>query len=105
MDEKQLQAPHITWVGSHICQTTLNTIIKQSKKSSSSPLPFYITGADMSAWWLSRRLSRYGCRRQGGISEETQNGSCEKILTPTKWKLLWVKLERKPLPSQTPTLK
>ncbi|MDY9831282.1 IS4 family transposase [Escherichia coli] len=28
--------------------------------------------------------------RQGGISEETQNDSCEKILTPTEWKLLWV---------------
>lgn len=43
--------------------------------------------------------------RQGGISEETQNDSCEKILTPTEWKLLWVKLEGKPLPSQMPTLK
>ncbi|EDH0454456.1 IS4 family transposase, partial [Salmonella enterica subsp. enterica serovar Kentucky] len=43
--------------------------------------------------------------RQGGISEETQNDSCEKILTPTEWKLLWVKLEGKPLPSQAPTLK
>lgn len=43
--------------------------------------------------------------RQGGISEETQNDSCEKILLPTEWKLLWVKLEGKPLPSQTPTLK
>ena len=43
--------------------------------------------------------------RQGGISEETQNDSCEKILAPTEWKLLWVKLEGKPLPSQTPTLK
>lgn len=28
--------------------------------------------------------------RQGGISEETQNDSCKKILTPTEWKLLWV---------------
>ncbi|MCV5933884.1 hypothetical protein OFO87_27490, partial [Escherichia coli] len=28
-----------------------------------------------------------------------------KILTPTEWKLLWVKLEGKQLPSQTPTLK
>ena len=28
--------------------------------------------------------------RQGGVSEETQNDSCEKILTPTEWKLLWV---------------
>ena len=43
--------------------------------------------------------------RQGGISEETQNDSCEKILTPTEWELLWVKLEGKPLPSQMPTLK
>ncbi len=43
--------------------------------------------------------------RQGGISEETQNDSCEKILTPTEWKLLWVKLEGKQLPAQTPTLK
>lgn len=42
---------------------------------------------------------------QEGISEETQNDSCKKILTPTEWKLLWVKLEGKPLPSQTPTLK
>ncbi|MCH0696414.1 hypothetical protein KVP97_22955, partial [Escherichia coli] len=41
--------------------------------------------------------------RQGGISEETQNDSCEKILTPTEWKLLWVKLEGKPLPAQAPT--
>ncbi|KAA9877409.1 hypothetical protein F7F61_27840, partial [Escherichia coli] len=30
---------------------------------------------------------------------------CEKILTPTEWKLLWVKLEGKQLPAQTPTLK
>ncbi|KHI87286.1 transposase, partial [Escherichia coli] len=29
----------------------------------------------------------------------------EKILTPTEWKLLWVKLEGKPLPAQAPTLK
>jgi len=43
--------------------------------------------------------------RQGGISEETQNDSCEKILAPTEWKLLWVKLEGKQLPAQTPTLK
>ncbi len=43
--------------------------------------------------------------RQGGVSEETQNDSCEKILTPTEWKLLWVKLEGKPLPVQAPTLK
>ncbi|EPD2179266.1 IS4 family transposase [Escherichia coli] len=43
--------------------------------------------------------------RQGSISEETQNDSCEKILTPTEWKLLWVKLEGKQLPAQTPTLK
>ena len=28
--------------------------------------------------------------RQGGVSEETQNDSYEKILTPTEWKLLWV---------------
>lgn len=26
--------------------------------------------------------------RQEGISEETQNDSCKKILTPTEWKLL-----------------
>ncbi|EGZ3101672.1 hypothetical protein ACS64_004227, partial [Escherichia coli] len=31
--------------------------------------------------------------------------NCEKILTPTEWKLLWVKLEGKQLPAQTPTLK
>lgn len=27
------------------------------------------------------------------------------MLTPTEWKLLWVKLEGKPLPAQVPTLK
>lgn len=43
--------------------------------------------------------------RQGGISEETQNDSCEKILTPREWKLLRVKLEGKPLPAQVPPLK
>lgn len=43
------------------------------------------------------------CLRQGGVSEETQ--SYEKILTPTEWKLLWVKLEGKPLPAQAPPLK
>ncbi len=43
--------------------------------------------------------------RQGGVSEETQNDSYEKILTPTEWKLLWVKLEGKPLPAQALTLK
>lgn len=43
--------------------------------------------------------------RQGGISEETQNVCCEKILAPTEWKLLWVKLEGNPLPSPAPTLK
>lgn len=41
---------------------------------------------------------------QGGVSEETQNDSCEKILTPTEWKLLWVKMEGKPLPAQAPLL-
>ncbi len=43
--------------------------------------------------------------RQGGVSEETHNDSYEKILTPTEWKLLWVKLEGKPLPAQALTLK
>ncbi|GCR40992.1 transposase [Escherichia coli] len=43
--------------------------------------------------------------RQGGVSEETQNDSYEKILTPTEWKPLWVKLEGKPLPAQAPPLK
>lgn len=43
--------------------------------------------------------------RQGGVSEETQNDSYEKILTPTEWKLLWVKLEGKPLLAQAPPLK
>lgn len=43
--------------------------------------------------------------RQGGVSEETQNDSYEKILTPTEWKLQWVKLEGKPLPAQAPPLK
>ena len=43
--------------------------------------------------------------RQGGVSEETQNDSYEKILTLTEWKQLWVKLEGKPLPAQAPPLK
>lgn len=43
--------------------------------------------------------------RKGGFSEETQNDSYKKILTPTEWKLLWVKLEGKPLPAQAPPLK
>ena len=43
--------------------------------------------------------------RQGGVSEETQNDSYEKTLTPTEWKLLWVNLEGKPLPAQAPPLK
>ncbi|EER0880794.1 IS4 family transposase, partial [Escherichia coli] len=43
--------------------------------------------------------------RQGGVSEETQNDSCEKKLTPTEWEQLWVKLEGKPLPAQAPPLK
>lgn len=43
--------------------------------------------------------------QQEGVSEETQNDSCEKILTPTERKLLWVKLEGKPLPAQAQPLK
>ncbi len=31
--------------------------------------------------------------RQGGVSEETQNESCESMLSPVEWKLLWVKQE------------
>lgn len=43
--------------------------------------------------------------RQGGVSEETQNESCESVLSPVEWKLLWVKQERKALPGSPPTLK
>ncbi len=43
--------------------------------------------------------------RQGGVSEEIQNDSCEKILTPIEWKQLWVNLEGEPLPAQAPILK
>lgn len=43
--------------------------------------------------------------RQGGVSEETQNESCESVLSPVEWKLLWVKQEGKALPERPPTLK
>ncbi|HBE9181924.1 TPA: IS4 family transposase [Serratia fonticola] len=43
--------------------------------------------------------------RQGGLSEETLNESCERVLSPLEWKLLWVKQERKPLPKKPPSLK
>ncbi len=32
---------------------------------------------------------------QRGLSEETLNGSCEQVLSPVEWKLLWVKQEGK----------
>jgi len=43
--------------------------------------------------------------RQGGLSEETLNESCEKVLSPIEWKLLWVKQEGKALPKKAPSLK
>lgn len=43
--------------------------------------------------------------RQGGVSEETQNESCESVLSPVEWKLLWVKQEGKAPPESPPTLK
>jgi len=43
--------------------------------------------------------------RQGGVSEETQNESCESVLSPVEWKLLWMKQEGKALPESPPTLK
>lgn len=35
--------------------------------------------------------------RQGGRSEDTLNESCEQVLSPVEWKLLWVKQEGKGL--------
>lgn len=43
--------------------------------------------------------------QQGGVSEVTQNESCESLLSPVEWKLLWVKQERKALPESPPPLK
>ncbi|MBC3379568.1 IS4 family transposase [Serratia fonticola] len=43
--------------------------------------------------------------RQGGLSEETGNESCERILSPLEWKLLWVKQEGKALPKKAPNVK
>lgn len=43
--------------------------------------------------------------RQGGLSEETLNESCEQVLSPIEWKLLWVKQEGKTLPKKAPNLK
>lgn len=43
--------------------------------------------------------------RQGGLSEETLNESCERVLSPVEWKLLWVKQEGKTLPKMPPSLK
>ena len=43
--------------------------------------------------------------RQGGLSEETLSRSCEEVLSPMEWKLLWVKQEGKALPKQAPDLK
>ena len=34
--------------------------------------------------------------RQGGLSEETLNESCERVLSPVEWKLLWVNRKVKP---------
>ncbi|MHA7848182.1 IS4 family transposase [Serratia sp. D1N4] len=43
--------------------------------------------------------------RQGGLSEETLNASCERVLSPLEWKLLWVKQEGKTLPKRPPSVK
>ena len=43
--------------------------------------------------------------RQGGLSEETQNGTCEQVLSPLEWKVLWVKQEGKAPPDKAPNLK
>lgn len=43
--------------------------------------------------------------RQGGLSEETAGESCEQVLSPIEWKLLWVKQEGKALPKKAPDLK
>lgn len=43
--------------------------------------------------------------RQGGLSEETLNRSCEEVLSRLEWKLLWVKQEGKALPEKAPNLK
>ncbi len=43
--------------------------------------------------------------RQGGLSEETLNESCERVLSPVEWTLLWVKHEGKTLPKMPPSLK
>lgn len=43
--------------------------------------------------------------RQGGLSEETLNDSCEQVLSPLEWKVLWVKQEGKELPKTAPNLK
>ena len=43
--------------------------------------------------------------RQGGLGEEKQNESCEQVLSPVEWKLLWVKQEGKELPKKAPNLK
>ncbi|VFS50467.1 Transposase for transposon Tn5 [Budvicia aquatica] len=43
--------------------------------------------------------------RQGGLGEEKQNESCEQVLSPIEWKLLWVKQEGKELPKKAPNLK
>lgn len=43
--------------------------------------------------------------RQGGLTEKTLNASCEQVLSPVEWKLLWVKQEGKALPDRPPNLK
>lgn len=43
--------------------------------------------------------------RQGGLNEERQDESCEQVLSPVEWKLLWVKQEKKKLPGKAPSLK
>ena len=43
--------------------------------------------------------------RQGGLSEETLNGSCEQVLSATEWKVLWARQEKKALAKKAPNLK
>jgi Transposase DNA-binding/Transposase DDE domain len=43
--------------------------------------------------------------RQGGLSEGACDRTCEEILSPLEWKLLWLKQEKKALPKAAPTLR
>lgn len=54
---------------------------------------------------LSLIAVRMMALHQGGLSEETLKGICEQVLSPTEWKLLWIKQEDRALPKKVPTLK